>query len=111
LKDSVKSFCTERDWDKYHNAKDLCIGICTEASELLQHFRFKSETEVAQVMTDSQTRTKVAEEMADVLFFLIRLSERYDVDLASALISKLRTNAIHYPVEKARGSNKKYSEF
>jgi NTP pyrophosphatase (non-canonical NTP hydrolase) len=111
LKESVKSFCTERDWDRYHNAKDLCIGVCTEASELLEHFRFKSETEVADVMANAQTRAKVTEEMADVLFFLIRLSERYNVDLASSLISKLKTNATHYPVEKARGSNKKYSEF
>jgi len=88
----------------------LAIGISTEASELLQHFRFKSFSEVEKLMNDSATRRYVASEIADVLFFLIRLSERYDVDLASALNSKLKENATRYPIEKVKGSNKKYSE-
>ena len=111
LKETVRAFCSERDWDQYHNAKDLSIGVCTEASELLQHFRFKSGSEVEQAMANPQTKAKIVEEIADVLFFLIRLSQRYEIDLSTALAAKLKTNAIRYPVEKARGSNKKYGEF
>ena len=111
LKEKVKGFCSERDWDQYHNAKELSIGISTEASELLQHFRFKSGSEVEQAMANPQTKAKIVEEIADILFFLIRLSQRYEIDLSTALAAKLKTNAIRYPVEKARGSNKKYGEF
>jgi NTP pyrophosphatase (non-canonical NTP hydrolase) len=110
LKDTVGAFCGEREWDQFHNAKDLCIGICTEASELLQHFRFKSESEVERVMANPQTRSEIAEEVADVFFFLIRLAQRYDIDLSSALKAKLKANAIRYPIETAKGSNKKYGE-
>ena len=111
LKRAVRGFCSERDWDQYHNAKDLSIGICTEASELLQHFRFKSESEVEQAMTNPQTRAKITDEITDVLFFLIRLSQRYEIDLSNALTAKLKTNAARYPIERAKGSNKKYTEF
>jgi NTP pyrophosphatase (non-canonical NTP hydrolase) len=111
LKENVRGFCSERDWDQYHNAKDLSIGICTEASELLQHFQFKSKSEFEQAMANPQTKAKIVEEIADVLFFLIRLSQRYEIDLSTALAAKLKTNAIRYPVEKARRSNKKYGEF
>ena len=110
LKELVRKFCSEREWDQFHNAKELSIGICTEASELLQHFRFKSETDVEQMMTDSRTRSEIDSEIADVFFFLLRMSQRYDVDLSCILRTKLDANATRYPIEMARGSNKKYGE-
>ena len=110
LRESVRIFCEERDWDKYHNPKDLAIGAITEASELLEHFRFKSVDEAERMMRDARTRTVISGEIADVLFFLIRLCQKYDVDMSSALRAKIETNAIRYSVNKAKGSNKKYSE-
>lgn len=110
LKETVRSFSSEREWDKYHDAKDLAIGIVTEASELLAHFRFKSAFEAEMIMSDVKARVLISDEIADVIFFLIRLCEKYNFDLTTALASKMETNAVRYSVSKAKGSNKKYTE-
>ena len=109
LKNLVKKFCDEREWDQYHNAKDLAIGIITESSELLEHFRFKSDKEVEEVI--KQKKGEVSEELADILFFILRLAQRYDIDISSEFQKKMEKNTKKYPIEKAKGSNKKYSEY
>lgn len=111
LKEIIRQFCELRDWDQYHNAKELTIGIVTEASELLQHFRFKSEDQVDAMFQNKSKRQELTEEMADVLYFLIRLAQRYNVDLSTELENKMKKNVERYPVEKVKGSNKKYSEY
>jgi NTP pyrophosphatase (non-canonical NTP hydrolase) len=110
LKQLVKKFSEERDWSKYHNAKDLSIGIVTEASELLQQFRFKSQKEVESLFNSPYSKERIYEEIADIFYFLLRLSERYNIDLSSELRKKLEKNAKKYPVSKFKGSNKKYDE-
>jgi len=111
LKELVKDFCEERDWDQYHNAKDLAIGIITESSELLEHFRFKSRNEVDDLFKEKFKKEEISEELADVLFFVLRFAEKYHIDLSEELKKKLDKNAQKYPIEKAKGSNKKYSEY
>ncbi len=111
LKEMVKVFCEERNWDQYHNAKDLAIGIITEASELLEHFRFKSEREVNDLFKEKQKKAEISEELADVFFFVLRLAEKYQIDLTNELRKKLEKNMQKYPIEKAKGSNKKYTEY
>lgn len=110
LKDRIKKFCDERDWDQYHHAKDLAIGIITEASELLEIFRFKSEKEIDVMFENLEKRNAISEEMADVFYFLLRLAQKYNIDLATVLKNKLEKNALRYPIEKAKGSNQKYTE-
>jgi NTP pyrophosphatase (non-canonical NTP hydrolase) len=110
LKEKVRSFCEARDWDRYHGGKDLAIGVITEASELLEHFRFKSNEEVEQLFKDGKNKEEISKEMADVLYFLLRMAQKYDVDLSKALIQKIAENEKRYPVEKSKGSNKKYTE-
>ncbi len=110
LKELVQQFCEERDWDQFHNAKELAIGIVTEASELLQHFRFKTPEEV-DALFESARRNEIESEVADVLYFLLRLAQLYQIDLSTALEKKIEQNHKKYPVEKAKGSNKKYSEY
>jgi NTP pyrophosphatase (non-canonical NTP hydrolase) len=110
LKEMVKRFSEERDWDQFHNAKDLAIGIVTEASELLDTFRFKSEKEVTDSFNDEKTAKSIRDELADVLYFTFRLAQRYNIDISQSLGEKIKDNAKRYPVEKARGSNKKYTE-
>jgi len=105
----VKKFCEDRDWDQFHNPKDLAIGISTEANELLQIFRFKSTADMATLM-NSEKRTKVEEEVADIFYFLLRFAQMNNIDLTSALINKIKKNDIKYPIEIAKGSNKKYDE-
>jgi NTP pyrophosphatase (non-canonical NTP hydrolase) len=111
LKELVREFCEERDWDQYHNAKDLAIGIITESSELLEHFRFKSGNEVDDLFKEKFKKEEVSEELADVLFFVLRFAEKYHIDLSEELKKKLQKNAQKYPIEKSKGSNKKYSEY
>ena len=110
LKDMVKKFSVERDWDQFHNAKDLAIGIVTEASELLEMFRFKSEREVESILKDPKTAREVQDELADVFYFALRLAQKYGIDVSTALRKKIDENARKYPVRRAKGSNKKYTE-
>ncbi len=111
LKEIVRLFCEERDWDQYHNAKDLAIAISTESSELLEHFRFKSEKEIEEFFKDAKKKEEISDEMADVLYFLVLLAQRYDVDLTTALRKKIEKNEKKYPVDKVKGKNKKYTEY
>ncbi len=110
FKKIILKHCEERNWAQFHGAKDLAIGLVTEASELLEHFRFKSSKEVEELF-NSDKKEKIEEEMADVLFFLVRLSQKYNIDLSEAFDKKMRKNCEKYPIEKAKGSNKKYDEF
>ena len=109
LKNLVRKFCEERNWGKFHNVKELAIGISTEAGELLQHFRFKSHGECDRMMK-SESREEIVDELSDVLYFVLRLAQLYNIDLSSSLKRKLEKNEKKYPVEKSRGSNKKYNE-
>ena len=111
IKDFIKKYCDERDWDQFHGAKDLAVALSIEASELLEHFRFKSEKEVEDLFKDPKKREEIGDEMADVLYFLFRMAQKYNVDLADAFDKKMEKNTKKYPVEKAKGSNKKYNEF
>lgn len=110
LKKITQQFCEERSWDQFHNPKDLAIGASTEANELLELFRFVSEKEVLEKMQDADFKEKVQQELSDVFFFVLRFSQLNNIDLTTAFQSKMKRNAEKYPVEKAKGSNKKYNE-
>ncbi len=110
LKGKVRKFCEDREWDQYHNAKDLAIDIITEAAELLEPFRFKSAQEVEEIMNDPIRSHMVKEELADVAIGVLRLAQRYKIDLSVEVADKLVEAAKKYPVGKFRGSNKKYNE-
>jgi NTP pyrophosphatase (non-canonical NTP hydrolase) len=110
LKDLVKQFCEERNWDQFHNPKDLAIGIITEAGELLDIFRFKGDDEITQMMNESEKRTAIGDELADVLYFVLRFAQMNNFDLSYELERKIEKNNTRYPVKKSRDSNKKYNE-
>lgn len=97
LKEEVKDFCTKRDWDEPHNPKDLAIGAVTEASELLEIFRFCSQEASFDKLKHPETRQEIADELADILCFLLRFAQLYKIDLTEALKEKLKKNAIKYP--------------
>lgn len=111
LQDMIRLFCEARDWDQFHGPKDLSIGVSTEAAELLELFRFKSDSEIQQLMQDPEFREKFSDELADIFFFVLRLAQMNQVDLVQALNRKMQKNATKYPVERSRGSNKKYNEY
>lgn len=106
----VREFCEVRDWDQFHGPKDLAIGVITEASELLEHFRFQSDEQALALLNDPKIKEEIEDELADVLFFLLRFSQRFDVDLDKALLRKIEKSERKYPVEKAKGNNTKYTK-
>lgn len=110
LSDRIKKFCEERDWSQYHNPKDLAIGISTEAGELLDIFRFKDAEDINEIFQNSSKRKKVEDELADVLFFVLRFAQMNDMDLKEILENKIAQNTEKYPVDKVKGKNKKYNE-
>jgi NTP pyrophosphatase (non-canonical NTP hydrolase) len=108
LRGALRRFAAERDWDRFHSPKNLAAALSVEASELLEHFQWLSEGE-SQTLEPAK-REAVSQELADVLLYLVRLADRLDVDLAAAARRKLQLNAEKYPVERARGSHRKYTE-
>ena len=109
LRDRLRQFAAERDWDKFHSPKNLATALSVEAAELLEHFQWLSEAESARLPPEK--REQVRDEMADVLIYLVRLADKLDVDLLAAAARKIEKNAQKYPADKVRGSMKKYSDY
>jgi len=109
LRARVRAFVAERDWERFHSPKNLAMALSVEASELVELFQWLTEEESAQL--DDARRSCVADELADVLWFLVRLSDRLDIDLLQAAGRKLASNAEKYPVDRVRGQAKKYSDY
>ena len=109
LRDALRSFAAERDWEQFHTPRNLAVALSVEAGELLEHFQWMDEG--ASALLSADKRMQIGEEMADVLLYLIRLADKLDVDLIDAAGRKLQLNALKYPAEKVRGSSKKYTEY
>ena len=106
----VRAFRDARNWRQFHNPKDLAISIALEAAELLEHFQWKTPEQVAAHLAAARTRGQVADEMADVQCLLLSLSDAAGVDLYAATLAKIRKAARKYPVSRARGTARKYTE-
>ena len=104
----LDAFAAERDWDQFHNPKNLAMALAGEAGELIEHFQWLTLEEAADL--PAGTREEVALEAADVLLFLLRLCDKLDIDLADAAVRKLALNAKKYPVAKSRGRSTKYTK-
>lgn len=102
LTDIIVKFTEERDWDQFHNPKDLALALSIEASELNQLFLWKS--------AEQADKEKVKEELADVLNYAFLLADKYKFDISQIILDKIKQNAQKYPVSKARGTAKKYNE-
>ena len=109
LRDKLRAFAKERDWDQFHSPKNLSMALMVEVAELMEHFQWLSEAQSGSLAAKDQDA--VAEELADILLYLVRLADKLDVDLPKAALHKLEKNAAKYPAEKVRGSSKKYSEY
>lgn len=102
LTNAIRQFTEERDWDQFHNGKDLAIALSLEASELLEAYLWKAPEDVKV--------EKVKEELADVFNYALQIADKYNLDVKQIVMDKLARNAEKYPVEKAKGSAKKYNE-
>jgi|SRR5262245_15065709 len=104
----VRKFAEDRDWDQFHSPKNLASALTVEAGELLEQFQWLTE-EQSNTLSEIQ-KAKVKDEIADVLIYLVRLADKLDVDLIATAREKIARNAQKYPIEKARGSSKKYTD-
>ncbi len=109
LKERLRRFAEERDWDQYHSPKNLAMALIVEAAELVEHFQWIT-LEQSQSLTDDK-KTEVEAELADILIYLVRIADKLDVDLYRAALAKLQNNSEKYPVDQVRGLSKKYTEY
>jgi len=110
LLDLCLKFRNDRDWKQFHNPKDLAVAMTIESAEVLEHFRFKSIGEITQELKDAQRKREVGYELADVLYFLLLLSDEIGIDIADVFKENLDITAQKYPVHLSKGSNKKYTQ-
>ena len=108
LVSTLLEFRRARDWEQFHSARNLAAAISVEAAELLESFNWASDKQVAEIVEDC--RASITDEMADIAILLTYLAHDISVDIDAAVKNKIKANATKYPVEKARGSNKKYSK-
>ncbi len=108
IKQRLREFAKERDWDQFHSPKNFSMALIVECGELLEHFQWLTDEQSKNLAAD--TLDEVSLEMADVLIYLIRLADKLDVDLFDAVHRKMKLNAIKYPVEKSKGLATKYNK-
>ena len=105
----IVTFIKERDWGQFHNPKDLSISLALEAAEVLEHFQWKSPAEIDAYIENN--RDKIADELVDVLYWVLLMSYYFKVDLHEAFARKMAENEKKYPVEKAKGKHDKYTAY
>ena len=109
MKQRLRVFSEERDWDRFHSPKNLAMALIVEAAELVEHFQWLTEEQSADL--PDVKLAAVAQEVADIQIFLVRLADKLDIDLDAAVAAKMAVNEEKYPPEKARGNALKYTEF
>ena len=110
LVEKLRRFAAERDWDQFHDPKNLAMALVVESGELVEIFQWLTPEQSQKVMGDAKKAVAVREELADIYGYLLRLADRLEVSLDEALEEKLVTNAEKYPVDLARGKATKYTE-
>ncbi len=108
LRDALREFAAAREWEQFHSPRNLATALAVEAAELLEPFQWLTDEQSLDL--SPQKRAAVEQELADVLLYLVRLADRLGVDLEQAAQAKIVLNAEKYPVEKSRGSSRKYDE-
>lgn len=109
LRARINQFVKERDWDQFHSPKNLAMAMIVEAAELVEHFQWDTLEESRQL--NDEKLEQVGQELADTLVYLLRIAEVTGIDLIEAANRKIDLNAQKYPVDKVKGSNKKYTAY
>jgi NTP pyrophosphatase (non-canonical NTP hydrolase) len=109
LQDSVVKFRDARDWKQFHNPKDTSLSLVLEAAELMEHFQWKNPEEIEAYLKTN--KDDVAEELADVLYWVLLIGHDLNIDIPKAFKAKLKKNDEKYPVEKSKGRHSKYTEY
>ncbi|MES2501975.1 MAG: nucleotide pyrophosphohydrolase [Pseudomonadota bacterium] len=109
LRNRINHFVNERDWAQFHTPKNLAMAMIVEAAELVEQFQWDTSAESQQLSPEK--REAVSHELADTFVYLLRIAEVLNIDLIAAANQKIDLNALKYPVDKAKGSNAKYTEY
>jgi len=109
LRDRLREFARERDWDQFHTPKNLSMALIAEAAELVEHFQWV-EGDKSHLL-EEKVRPSVEEELADIFIYLVRIADKLDIDLYKAAGRKIAINARKYPADKVRGSARKYTDY
>ena len=109
LKQRQRAFVAARDWEQFHSPKNLAMALAVESAELVELFQWLTEEQSA--AHDGELRRRAAEELADVLWFLVRIADRLDIDLLAAAEAKFAQNEAKYPPERVRGQSRKYDQY
>ena len=109
LQKTIRKFCDDRDWDQFHNPKDLSISLALESAEVMEHFQWLNSEEMLNL--SEKKRGEVGDELADVLYWVLLLANKLDTNLVEVFNAKKLKNEAKYPIEKAKGSHKKYTEY
>lgn len=110
ISNRLETFAKERDWNQFHSVKNLSMALNVESSELLEIFQWMTEEDSNKITSDEKKLGQVKEEMADIFLYLVRIASKLNIDLEAVALDKIETNAKKYPVEKAKGNAKKYTE-
>ena len=108
LTEKIIEFRNERDWEQFHKPKDLAISLSLEASELLEHFQWKSNEEIEEYIKNN--KEEIGDELGDVFNYLLIMAHDFGIDLADVAMKKIEKNKAKYPVEKAKGKHTKYNK-
>jgi len=108
LVERIVAFRDARDWKQFHNPKDMSLSLVLEATEVVEHFQWKNKEEVEKYL--KVAKDDIAEELADVLYWVLLMSHDLEIDINEALIKKLEKNEAKYPIEKSKGNYTKYSK-
>ncbi|MFN3235584.1 MAG: nucleotide pyrophosphohydrolase [Pseudomonadales bacterium] len=109
LRDHLRQFADERDWNQFHSPKNIVMALSVEVAELQEHFQWLTEEQSKNL--DARTKAEVADEIADVQNYLVRLADKLDIDILEAATVKFAKNQKKYPADLVRGSSKKYSQY
>lgn len=107
-RDYLREFAQARDWEQFHNPKNLAMALTVEAGELMELFQWLTQEQAAK--PDEQLKERAGEELSDVILYSIRMADKLGIDLSAAIERKTKMNEAKYPVEKAKGIAKKYTE-
>jgi len=109
IKSDLRKFAQERDWEQFHSPKNLVMALSGEVGELSEIFQWLTEDQSNKENISDEDLAKVREEVADILLYIIRLSDKLDIDLEQAVLDKLKINKEKYPVELSKGNATKYN--
>ena len=110
IKEKLRDFSKERDWEKFHNPKNLATALSVEASELLEIFQWSNDGGLSEI-NDPKKRKEIEKEISDIFNYLLKLVDIFNMDLEKAALEKIKENGEKYPIEQSKGKSVKYSQF